>query len=128
MKPMRLEIYGQTVELDEERLENPEKLRCQLDEYLAGERRRFQLRYRLPDGFQGRVLSELEDIPYGEVQSYGDLASELDTAPVTVGQALSENPLPIIVPCHRVVGKDSTGGYSYGEKLKKKLLSLEGAL
>jgi len=71
----------------------------------------------------------MSDIPYGETRTYGDLAAALDTAPVAVGSACGKNPVPLVVPCHRVVGRDSLGGYSAGDgtALKERLLALEGA-
>ncbi|MFB6208155.1 MAG: methylated-DNA--[protein]-cysteine S-methyltransferase [Candidatus Nanohaloarchaea archaeon] len=125
---MKLEAFGTVVELDHRLVENPEKVRRQLEEYLAGDRKDFQLHYRLPGGFTGAVLEKIDGIPYGETRSYGEIASKLDTAAVAVGQAAGRNPLPLLVPCHRVVGKASLGGYGYGTGLKKKLLRLEGTL
>jgi methylated-DNA-[protein]-cysteine S-methyltransferase len=73
-------------------------------------------------------MAAMAAIPYGETSTYGDLAQELDTAPVAVGTACSRNPVPLVVPCHRVVGVDSLGGYSAGDglALKERLLELEG--
>ena len=128
--PMNVELFGRTVELDERYVAAPEgELREQLAEFAAGQRRTFELPVRLPDGFAGEVMAEMRAIPYGETRTYGELADALDTAPVAVGQACGRNPVPLVVPCHRVVGADSLGGYSAGDgpALKRRLLELEGA-
>ncbi len=75
--------------------------------------------------FTVKVLERVRKIPYGEVVTYGDLARELGTSPRAVGQALKRNPVPVVVPCHRVVGRDGLGGFSCGLNLKIKLLELE---
>jgi methylated-DNA-[protein]-cysteine S-methyltransferase len=78
-------------------------------------------------GFQCRVWQALRRIPYGETRSYGALAAELGSAPRAVGQANAANPIPIIIPCHRVVAGSGIGGYSGGDGLatKRALLALE---
>ncbi|MEN2999170.1 MAG: MGMT family protein [Acidilobaceae archaeon] len=71
----------------------------------------------------------LQLIPIGKVTSYGELAKALGISPRVVGRLLSRNPQPIVVPCHRVVRKGGeVGGYALGERMKRRLLSLEGAL
>ncbi|HEY6433695.1 MAG TPA: methylated-DNA--[protein]-cysteine S-methyltransferase [Acetobacteraceae bacterium] len=78
-------------------------------------------------GFQCRVWQALRHIPYGETRSYGGLAGELGSAPRAIGQANAANPIPIIIPCHRVVASSGIGGYSGGDGLatKRALLALE---
>ncbi len=103
----------------------------QLGEYFAGERRRFELPL-APQGteFQRRVWRALTEIPYGKTVSYGELARRIGkpSAPRAVGLANGANPLPIIVPCHRVIGADgSLTGFGGGLPIKRKLLALEGA-
>jgi methylated-DNA-[protein]-cysteine S-methyltransferase len=103
----------------------------QLGEYFAGERRRFDLPL-APRGteFQRRVWRALREIPYGQTISYGELARRIGnpSAPRAVGLANGANPLPIIVPCHRVIGADgSLTGFGGGLPIKRKLLALEGA-
>ena len=85
----------------------------QLDEYFAGRRTTFDLPLR-PHGtaFQQRVWSAMLEIPCGRTATYGDLARRLDSAPRAVGGACGRNPMPIIIPCHRVVGGAGKGGYS----------------
>jgi len=101
----------------------------QLLEYFAGNRREFELPLKT-DGtpFQQKVWTALSQIPYGETCSYGELAARIGTplAARAVGQANHRNPLPIIIPCHRVVGAGGgLGGYGGGLTLKKTLLDLE---
>jgi len=102
-------------------------VREQVAAYDAGERESFDLGVAYPDGFTGAVMREMAAIPYGETRTYGDLAAALDTAAVAVGGACGRNPLPVIVPCHRVVAADGLGGYGGGRALKRALLEHEGA-
>ncbi len=101
----------------------------QLDEYFAGERSDFDVPMEL-DGtaFQREVWTELSRIPYGETISYGELARRVGrpSAPRAVGQANGRNPIPVIVPCHRVLASNGIGGYGGGLKVKRELLALEG--
>ncbi|MHC1694929.1 MAG: methylated-DNA--[protein]-cysteine S-methyltransferase [Eubacteriales bacterium] len=102
----------------------------QLIEYLSGQRRDFDIPVSATGTkFQHGVWELLSRIPFGEVRSYGEIARALGSpkAARAVGMACNRNPLPIIVPCHRVVGSDgSLTGYAGGIALKKKLLELEG--
>lgn len=104
--------------------------RRQLEEYFDGERKTFDLPL-APDGsaFQKKVWSALQSIPYGSVLNYGMLAHQLGSAPRAIGGACARNPLPIIVPCHRVLAANGAlGGYSGmdGIDTKRFLLALEG--
>ena len=102
----------------------------QVREYEAGDRTTFDVAVDYPDSFLGRVMDAMVAIPYGETRTYGDLATELDTAPIAVGQACAANPVPLVVPCHRVVASDgSLNGYSAdgGLAMKRRLLEHEGA-
>src|SRR5262245_35626242 len=101
----------------------------QLGEYFAGERKTFSLTL-IPEGteFQRAVWSELQNIPYGETISYKELAERIGKpkAVRAVGAANGANPIPIIIPCHRVIGNDgSLTGFGGGLPLKKRLLELE---
>lgn len=102
----------------------------QLGEYFGGERTTFDLPL-ANDGteFQKKVWGELVRIPYGETASYGDIARRLGYEPVisrAVGAANGANPIPIVVPCHRVIGADgSLTGYAGGLERKRTLLDLE---
>lgn len=103
---------------------------AQLNEYLRGERRKFELRF----GFEGTefekmVWNSLLDIPYGEVRTYGQIARQLGRPQAyrAVGRANGLNPISIFVPCHRVIGAGGKlTGYAGGLEVKRKLLALEG--
>jgi methylated-DNA-[protein]-cysteine S-methyltransferase len=103
----------------------------QLDAYFAGQLSHFDLPL-APAGspFEARVWSAMQQIPYGETRSYGDLASAVGSAPRPVGRACGRNPIPIVIPCHRVLARGGLGGYSGagGLATKQRLLALEGAL
>ena len=106
-------------------------VRRQLEEYFAGERRRFALRLdrRLMTPFAREVLGATARVPYGRLATYGQVAAEIDRpkAARAVGAALGSNPIPIVVPCHRIVGADgSLTGYAGGLDRKEALLHLEG--
>lgn len=103
--------------------------RRQLDEYFAGRRKDFHLPV-APAGtpFQVRAWRALRDIPYGETRSYGEQARALGqpAAVRAVGAANGRNPIPIVIPCHRVIGGDGRlTGYAGGLDIKKHLLDLE---
>jgi methylated-DNA-[protein]-cysteine S-methyltransferase len=103
----------------------------QLDEYFAGRRRDFDLPL-MPEGtaFETSVWAAMRAIPYGQTRSYGELAHETGSAPRAVGRACGRNPIPIVIPCHRVLAAHGgLGGYSGGAGLATKqiLLALEGA-
>ncbi len=107
------------------------ELRQQLDEYFRGRRTEFDLRL-APEGteFQRSVWAALTRIPYGATVSYKDIAIAIGkpTAVRAVGGANGRNPIPIVIPCHRVVAADGgLGGFSPGLDYKVKLLALEGA-
>ena len=109
-----------------------EQARQELAEYLAGRRTFFTVPVDLAGvgEFQGRVLAEAERIPFGQVTSYSDLARRIGhpRAARAVGNALGANPVPVIVPCHRVIrGDGSWGHYAFGGALKTRLLALERA-
>ena len=101
----------------------------QISEYFAGRRRQFDLPLApAPTAFQARVRKAMQDIPYGQTRSYGELAHSAGGAPRAIGQACGANSLPLVVPCHRVVASGGLGGYSGGKGLatKRQLLALEG--
>jgi methylated-DNA-[protein]-cysteine S-methyltransferase len=107
--------------------------RRELDEYFAGLRQRFEigLDWRLTQGFGRRVLKATARIPYGGVSSYKRVATQAGSprGHRAAGNALGSNPLPIIVPCHRVLHSDGgLGGYTGGVERKRVLLGVEGAL
>jgi methylated-DNA-[protein]-cysteine S-methyltransferase len=103
----------------------------ELDEYFAGQRRGFDLPldYSLAAGFRRRVLGYLPGIGYGHTASYSAVAAAMGSprAVRAVAAACAANPLPVVVPCHRVIGKDgSLTGYAGGLAAKRLLLDLEG--
>ena len=122
-------------EPDGERQEDPllDQVEQQLAEYFAGERHDFDLPV-AADGteFQKKVWAYLRTIPYGETVTYGRIATDLGyEAGISraVGAANGANPIPIVVPCHRVVGSDGKlTGYAGGMHRKEALLRLEGVL
>ena len=75
--------------------------------------------------FQARLRAALLAIPRGETRTYGELARALGSSPRAVGQALKANPLPLLIPCHRVVGAHGLGGFACGTDWKRKLLDFE---
>jgi methylated-DNA-[protein]-cysteine S-methyltransferase len=101
----------------------------QIAEYFAGRRRRFELRFELEaPPFTQRVLGALCRIPYGETRTYGAIARAVGRpgAARAVGQACGRNPLPLLIPCHRVVAEDGgLGGFGGGPRLKQRLLEIE---
>ena len=125
--PPTADVLGQCVAPDADELFR--RAADQLREYLAGERSQFDLPIALMgEPRQRRVWELLADIGYGQTKTYGELAAELadGTTAYEVGQAVGRNPLSIVVPCHRVVGKDGNlTGYAGGLKRKRFLLDLE---
>jgi methylated-DNA-[protein]-cysteine S-methyltransferase len=109
-----------------------EEIEQQLAEYFAGARTSFELpTLATGDVFQRRVWKLIDEIPYGQTSTYGELARELGDPLLArrVGNAVGHNPLSIVVPCHRVVGKDGKlTGYAGGLQRKQFLLELEGVL
>lgn len=104
------------------------RARTELFAYFDGARREFDLPL-APAGsaFQMRVWAALRAIPYGQTRTYGDLAAALGSAARAIGQANGANPIPILIPCHRVVAGNGLGGYSGGDgpATKRALLALE---
>jgi len=110
-----------------------ERLRSELDEYFAGRRRQFDLELdlRFVPEFHRQVLDELARVEYGRTTTYGALAALTGKprAARVVGTAMNRNPIPIVLPCHRVVGASgSLTGYGGGLDRKELLLRLEGAI
>lgn len=105
---------------------------AQLQEYFAGKRRDFDLRIEpVGSSFERDVWERLRSIPYGVTVSYGAIANELGlvNGARAVGRANGANPIPIVIPCHRVIGGDgSLTGFGGGLPLKRALLELEGAI
>ena len=106
-------------------------LRRQLDEYFEGRRQEFDvtLDWSLAQGFGRRVLAQTARIPYGEVETYGSVARAIGSprAARATGNALGANPIPIVVPCHRVIRAGGViGHYTGGAGRKRQLLAIEG--
>jgi methylated-DNA-[protein]-cysteine S-methyltransferase len=125
-RPMRLEKSGQR-----QATELTDLAAQQLEEYFAGQRRRFELPLN-PRGtdFQQGVWRELCRIPYGQTRSYSEQAQAVGNVKAVraVARANGANPIAIVVPCHRVIGADGTlTGYAGGLEMKARLLTLEGA-
>ena len=121
------------------RITNPrdnfaQKVSQQFHEYFSNPHSRFKLAYQLHGtDFQKRAWQAMLKIPEGKVMTYGELAKKLNSSPRAVGNACRANPLPILVPCHRVVSQTGIGGYAgktSGKRLavKRWLLSHEGAV
>ena len=104
----------------------------QLHEYFAGVRKEFKIPFDIAGTeFQKKVWKELQKIPYGKTASYKKIAEKVGGSSYVraVGRANSQNPIPIIIPCHRVINTNGKiGGYSLGISIKEKLLELEGSL
>jgi methylated-DNA-[protein]-cysteine S-methyltransferase len=102
----------------------------ELRDYLAGRRVRFEVRPDLAHltEFQRRVLLATARVPRGSVVSYSEIARRVGVPGAfrAVGNALGQNPVPVVIPCHRVVGTSGIGGFGGGLDLKRKLLALEG--
>jgi methylated-DNA-[protein]-cysteine S-methyltransferase len=106
-------------------------VRRQLGEYFGGARRRFEvgIDHRLMSPFVRKVMAETEKVPYGEVSTYGAVAKRIRhrDAARAVGAALGQNPIPIVLPCHRIIGASGNlTGYAGGLHRKEFLLRLEG--
>jgi len=101
----------------------------ELREYFAGKRRRFTVKLHLEGtDFQRRAWAAMRTIPYGDTMSYAQQSKQIGRPRATraVGSANGANPVPIIVPCHRVIASDgSLGGYALGLAMKRRLLALE---
>ena len=109
-----------------------DEIRRELDEYFAGKRRVFDLPLDLRVApFHADVLAQLARVPYGQTETYGALAAQAGRpkAARAVGTVMNRNPIPIVLPCHRIVGANgSLTGYAGGLDVKLQLLRLEGAM
>ena len=107
----------------------PSWIQSEFQAYLADPNHKWKLIVK-PQGtaYQRAVWQRLQKIPAGETVTYGELAKELNSHPRAIGQACRKNPIPIIIPCHRVVtGNSKLGGYTGGIKMKSRLLQMEGS-
>jgi methylated-DNA-[protein]-cysteine S-methyltransferase len=122
-------VYGPGIVPDHKR---SSVLARELDQYFNGKRREFDIEYDLSGltPFQTRVLNATAKIPFGSVSTYGAIAKRAgdQKASRAAGGALNQNPIPIVVPCHRVVGSNGAlVGYAGGLDVKRRLLGIEGA-
>lgn len=128
---MEVELAGGTVTIDADRLDDS-RLERFLDRYLDGQKVTYRGGVDLEDltAFTRNVLSAVRDIPYGQTRTYAGVAAHIGRrdAARAVANACGANPVPLVIPCHRVVASDGIGGYSAGEDVKRHLLELEGAL
>lgn len=102
----------------------------EIEQYFASELQEFTVSLSLQGtDFQKSFLQALVDIPFGETRTYGDISKQLGVSAQAIGQACGANPVPILIPCHRVLGADGLGGYSGegGIETKVRLLKHEGA-
>ena len=101
----------------------------EIKEYLDGNKKSFSIPIKTEGtDFQNKVWQELLKIPYGETRSYKDIAININNSKAyrAVGTAIKNNPIPIIIPCHRVINSNKNlGGYAYGLEIKKILLKIE---
>lgn len=110
---MELTVFGYPFELDAAVVDaDRETIRRRVRAYERGDRPDVDLPVAFPDTFVGRVMRAMAAIPPGETRTYGDVARVVESSPVAVGGACGRNPVPLVVPCHRVVGADSLGGFS----------------
>jgi methylated-DNA-[protein]-cysteine S-methyltransferase len=135
-RPVDAQLELLTTRISPRILESPRGLdpvRRQLDEYFGGRRREFDLDldWQLSAGFVRAVLERTAAIPFGETRTYGEMAAAAGSPRAfrAAGRALGANPIPIVVPCHRVLRSGGgLGGYGGGVDVKRELLSLEGVL
>lgn len=125
--------FVENVEIDQINFfQKPSAPFTQLQQYFAKEREKFNLEIDFSSGtlWQQKVWREMIEIPYGITITYGDMAERLGDKKMAraVASACGANPIPIVVPCHRVVAKEGLGGYSGGLKIKKWLLKYEGGV
>lgn len=126
--------FGNCIPRDADHSETPllKKAYIQIYEYLEGNRREFTFPTETSGtSFQMSVWDALKRIPYGETRSYKEIAIRIGNANASraVGMACNKNPLPIVVPCHRVIGSNGKStGYAGGVEIKEALLSLEGSI
>jgi len=99
-----------------------------LDGYFSGEVGSLPPVQAAATRFQARLRTGLLGIPLGETRTYGELARQLGSGARAVGQALGANPLPVLVPCHRILAANGLGGFSCGIEWKKRLLAFERSL
>ena len=127
LRSLKEHFYGEIIRDDQKN----KKVLFQLKRYLEGKLRRFGCKFDLKGTpFQRKVWSELANIPYGQTRSYKEIAEAIGHPKAfrAVGNANGNNPIPLIIPCHRVIeNSGGLGGFGHGVKVKKKLLAFEEA-
>lgn len=109
-----------------------ETVKRKIEQYLGSKSKTLEIDVKLSvTPFQQKVLKQLQKIPYGKTRTYGEIAKILKTSPRAVGNACRNNPVPIVIPCHRVVAASGIGGYDGARagsllNIKRKLLEKEG--
>ena len=96
--------------------------------YCAGKEENFQSLESVATTYPtifGRIYQEVRKVPYGETTTYGDIAVKVSTSPRVVGQAMRHNPTPLVIPCHRIVGKHGVGGFTPSPEIKEMLILME---
>ncbi len=112
-------------EAHSDRSETLDRARAQLEAYFAGTLTEFDLPLApLSDPFRQKVREVMLAIPHGQTRTYGEIAKELDTYGQPVGAACAANPIPVIVPCHRVLSAEGLGGFSGGQGVETKIALL----
>ena len=106
--------------------EHDDPVSCWLHAYIARQAGTLPRLIAPATRFQKTLRAGLATVPAGEVRSYGELAGQLHTSPRALGQALGANPLPLLVPCHRIVAANGLGGFACGLDWKRQLLAFEG--
>ncbi|OIQ20829.1 MAG: hypothetical protein BM556_02480 [Bacteriovorax sp. MedPE-SWde] len=128
-------LEGSQVQDSSENINVPSPLytdaKNQIQEYLSGQRSSFDLALNFESGteFQQSVWKEMLKIPYGEVRTYGEIAKLLGKpgASRAIGGACNKNPIPLIIPCHRIVSSTGLGGFAYGLTMKNEVLNIESS-
>lgn len=124
---LQVTVADTTLSIEDERIDGDIEER--LEQYMSGERVVFDEAVGLSDLtlFQQQVLSAIRTVPYSETVTYGELAEQIGrpAAVRAVANACGVNPVPVVIPCHRIVAQDGLGGYAEGTAAKKALIALE---
>ncbi len=128
-EPVILRVMFGSIDINAGKMHLPDEIKNQFLDFIEGKRKDFSLNYNLEGtDFEKKVWQLTATIPYGETRTYKWIAERLNKPKSVraVGQALKKNPLPLIIPCHRVIQSDGDlGGYSSGVDIKRRLLEME---
>ncbi len=123
---MNITLLNCVFSLEEQYIgESVPEIRQQLEEYAQGRRTTFALIIHWDTLPNTHILTAIATIPYGHTATYSTIAAQTETHPRAVGIACRKNPLPLCIPCHRVIGAHGIGGYGYGVAVKRQLLAQE---